>query len=193
MGKYDAFEDDDTPYRNKETLERLYVDERLSQDEIADRLECGVATVSRWMDKHGIDARSRKENGAIQASRTPAHYYTNNRGREIWVDNTGDSFESVTVHRLLAVAEYGYERVAGNHVHHELNIPWLNTPANITPKDPTEHLRDHKIGNTVHELISQEDCQEIRDSHAGDEELASEYGVVKRTIRRHRNGRCHHD
>lgn len=58
----------------------------------------------------------------------------------------------VREHRLAAIAEYGYDAVAGNHVHHANKIPWLNVPVfgidipelenpNLVPMDPITHAR----------------------------------------------------
>lgn len=196
MGKYDAFAESETPYRDADTMRGLYVDEGLTMNEIADKLDCGVATVSRWIDKHGIESRSRAEVNARAAASRPAHFRTNNRGREVWIDNTNGDYNIVQVHRLLAVAEYGIDAVVDNHIHHEENIPWLNTPDNIIPKDPSDHLRDHKYGNTLNEKITPSDCEAISARVTAGEseaEVAADYGVVERTIHRHASGNCHHD
>jgi hypothetical protein len=47
------------------------------------------------------------------------------------------------VHRLLAIAEYGTDPVAGNHVHHKNGIKWDNRPTNIEPVNHSEHARKH--------------------------------------------------
>lgn len=44
----------DNPWRDEERLRELYVNQRLSQDEIAEKLGCGNSTISNWLDKHGI-------------------------------------------------------------------------------------------------------------------------------------------
>jgi DNA-binding transcriptional regulator YiaG len=41
-------------------LRRLYVDEGLTQAEIAHRLDASVKTVLRWMAKYGIPTRDRR-------------------------------------------------------------------------------------------------------------------------------------
>lgn len=47
----------DSPLRDEQRLRELYVDRRLSQKEIAERLDCGRSTVSERLDKHGIETR----------------------------------------------------------------------------------------------------------------------------------------
>lgn len=58
-------------------------------------------------------------------------------------DVEGDSIESARIHRLLAVALYGVDAVAGKHVHHKNGIPWDNRPENLELVDPVEHARIH--------------------------------------------------
>lgn len=45
------------PWQKREVLEDLYVDQQLSQSEIADELGCTKSTVGRWLDKHDIETR----------------------------------------------------------------------------------------------------------------------------------------
>jgi len=49
----------------------------------------------------------------------------------------------VRLHRLLAVALYGFEAVAGRQVHHANRIPWDNRPENLRLLTPSEHSRLH--------------------------------------------------
>lgn len=42
------------PWRDKATLERLYVDERLSTREISEKLDCGRRTVTNWLYRLGV-------------------------------------------------------------------------------------------------------------------------------------------
>lgn len=48
----------DSPWRDAETLRELYWGEGLSQPEIADRLDCGVSTVTKWMGRNDIEVRA---------------------------------------------------------------------------------------------------------------------------------------
>ncbi|WP_255151339.1 HNH endonuclease [Halorarius halobius] len=51
---------------------------------------------------------------------------------------------TVYIHRLLFVAEYGFDSLPpGWHVHHERSIPWLNTPDNLTAISPDDHAEIH--------------------------------------------------
>ena len=46
------------PWRDADRLRALYLREGLTVHEVAARLDCGPATVSRWLDRHGIETRS---------------------------------------------------------------------------------------------------------------------------------------
>jgi transposase-like protein len=45
---------DNPPWQDKETLERLYIDEQLTCAEIGDRLGCSGHTADKWRQRHGI-------------------------------------------------------------------------------------------------------------------------------------------
>lgn len=152
-------------YRDADWLRRKYVDERLSSSEIADICECHKSTILSWLDRHGIDTRSASEATrvewegdeerrdefrenvqplGVQASEgwraESMPFGTDQNGYEKW-KASGEEFQ---VHRLLAISEYGADAVAGNDVHHEIPIPWLNIPDNVVPKGHAEHTREHK-------------------------------------------------
>lgn len=44
----------DKPWRNADTLKRLYQDKDLSSREVAEELGCGKKTILRWLDKNNI-------------------------------------------------------------------------------------------------------------------------------------------
>lgn len=55
----------------------------------------------------------------------------------------------VYVHRLLAVAEYGFDALEGMHVHHRNHIRWDNRPENIELREPAEHGCYHLHGEEL--------------------------------------------
>jgi len=63
------------PWQEESVLRKLYKEQKLSQPEIADKLGCGVTTVTKWMDKLGIETRSQseamQERGEFVSSDTP--------------------------------------------------------------------------------------------------------------------------
>jgi hypothetical protein len=63
---------------------------------------------------------------------------------------SGGDDATVYVHRLLYVAENGLDALPpGWHVHHDVSIPWLNTPSNLTAVDPLDHSRHHLQGEPL--------------------------------------------
>ena len=130
-------------YRDEDTLRRLYRDKRLSGPEIADRYNVSPRTIYNWMDKFGIDRWSDGD------ARPGVGLSIDDKGYYRWrTEYDGERFY-VRVHRLLAVAEYGFDAVAGKHVHHGEDpdapcpVAWANWPANIIPKSAGEHMSDH--------------------------------------------------
>jgi len=45
----------DKPWRNADTLRKLYHDKGYSSREVAKKLDCGKKTILRWLDKHDIE------------------------------------------------------------------------------------------------------------------------------------------
>jgi len=134
----------ENPWNSEEWLRSQYVEKEKSLVEIADEYDCTASTLSRKLSEFGIKARSRG-----YANRVPyMPYQMGPYGRMHWRSTRGDGdggkiaygFE---VHRLLAIAEYGVEAVAGNDVHHKNQIPWDNRPENIEVLSREEHGKLH--------------------------------------------------
>lgn len=49
------------PYQDKETLERLYWDEQMSQTDIVEEFGVAQRTVGYWMEEHAIETRGQSE------------------------------------------------------------------------------------------------------------------------------------
>lgn len=133
------------PWRDKETLQRLHHEERLTQEEMGERLGCTRRTISEWFSRHGIEARM----GPPRIERV--HYSTRKEGYEIWQDKCPPSRDDTClIHRLAAVAWFGFDAVRDHHVHHENRIPWDNREENLELFTPSEHARHHQQqGHTV--------------------------------------------
>lgn len=50
---------DNTDYRDEEWLREMYVERHLSVYDIADACDVTISTISRWLNKHGIETRDR--------------------------------------------------------------------------------------------------------------------------------------
>lgn len=125
-------------YRNPNELEKAYYDDMKTVGEIAK--ECGVSgtTVRKWMDKFGFERRER-------GPRDPKRLYfrTSRFGYERCVHRLRGEEDAFAVHRLAAVAWFGFDEVADSHCHHENQIPWDNREENLEVVDAEEHGRMH--------------------------------------------------
>lgn len=139
------------PWRDAERLGRMYWGDGMDQEEIAAELGCEQHTISKWLRRHDIPTRD-SQKIAIEARRVHrASFRTSERGYEYWRARCGEKTELVAVHRLLAVAEYGFDAVRDKHVHHgkedghlpACEIPWANWPGNIQPLTPSQHKQYH--------------------------------------------------
>ena len=128
----------ETPWRNGDILQEMYWDKGLSLSQIGERLGCSHNTVHRWMKKNGIETRT-------PTHERPPCFYTDERGYESWKHEIGDreSQHKVRIHRLLAVAEHGFDAVTGMDIHHKNKIPWDNRSENIQPIDHYDHASLH--------------------------------------------------
>lgn len=129
-----ANESNEPLWRNKEVLYRLYWIEGLTQEEIGNELGCRRMTVVKWMDRLGINSRH-----DVQVCHT-IEEREGVLGYEAWrYDNT-----TVQVHRLTAVAEFGFEAVvAADAVHHKSSFKFDNRRENFELVSHAEHGRLH--------------------------------------------------
>lgn len=144
----------DAPWRDKETLERLHVDEELSAYQIAERLGCASSTADRWLNHHDIERRSKTEAVRLRQGVDRAHFDTNPRGYERARAAYRGHTDTVRLHRLAAVAWFGFDAVVGKVVHHRNAIPWDNRESNLQLLTESEHAAVH---NT--------DSQEVAEAH----------------------------
>jgi len=167
-------------YTDASELERLYHDKGLSTTEMADKAGVTADTIVYHMDKHDIPRRDRIE--ATKKSRRVerAGFFTDvYDGYEKWISTNN----KMRVHRLLAVAEYGYDAVCGMDVHHKNGVPWDNRPENIELMTHGKHTEHHNNGIGKPKKLDEESVRKIRqNSNCEVSKLASKHGVSKRTI-----------
>ena len=82
------------PYRDEETLRRLYWEDGFSQREIADKLGCGFPTVQTWMKRHGIELRYAGAHGNTYET-DRGEYVRSSHERQIanWLHERGIDYE----------------------------------------------------------------------------------------------------
>jgi len=116
---------------------------------ILDKLdECGV--VERKSGAPGLAGAVKRSvhNKVVKshkqkAREEPAALYLNN-GYEVSSCSLNQA-DTIQIHRLVAIAEYGFEAVENSHVHHINSIPWDNRPSNLIPLSPSEHRRRESL------------------------------------------------
>lgn len=124
----------------RDELERLYFDEGLDQETIGERYGVTQSAVSHAFKRHGLTGRHESETHRVEW----ASFGMTSAGYEKWSAHYRGDSEGVYVHRLLAVAEFGFDAVADSVVHHRNHIPWDNRPDNIALFDSqSEHSRYH--------------------------------------------------
>lgn len=156
--KFDFPQKDDVwSHKHIEEIKRLYHGENLSLEKVADELDCSVTRVHRAMDKHDVETRSRSLAFAMNAYH--GGFEMNRDGYKTVVANYKGQRDRAYMHRLLAVAEYGFEAVKGMHVHHDNGIKWDNRPDNIEIMTPEEHGKMH--GEERAETIEQDESGKI--------------------------------
>jgi len=136
-------------YRDPETLRRLYHEEGKSAPEIAEEYDVTPQTIYHWMDEHGIERRSATQKhtrgtgrGGVGSDPVPLDINPST-GYWRWRISVDGTRYTVPVHRLVAVAEYGFDEVCGNVVHHENEMKLDNRHSNISLMDGDDHLRHH--------------------------------------------------
>jgi hypothetical protein len=125
-------------HRHKETLEYLYHDKKLSTYDIGEKLNCTAQTVWKWMQKKDIDTR--------KPTSEKAGWFGYIRGYAYFQTQEDGTLHNIRVHRLLAVAKYGYEEVKNKVVHHKNGVRWDNRYENIEIMDNSKHVKKHNEG-----------------------------------------------
>lgn len=139
--EYDSRSESDIDHTDPEVLRELYHDRGLSVREIADLSAVRQQTVRHHLKKHDIERRDRVESSRWASRNEYAGLKRAGNGYIEWRDYW--SGDRVSVHRLLAVAEYGFDAVCDKVVHHKNNIRWDNRPENIELMTPSEHAKHH--------------------------------------------------
>lgn len=109
----------DAPWRDADTLRRLYHSDNLTLSEVADELETTVKTIHKWMDKHGIErdspGTSPNDDRVNDAEWLEQEYSVKQRSVAELADETGCSNKTI----LNRLEEHGIHtrpqrRLAGN-------------------------------------------------------------------------------
>lgn len=125
--------DPDAPWKDEDNLRELYCEKGRNTYQIAEQYDIEESTVRWWMDRFGI------ERGGVGRRATTPELRVDARGYEVF--SSGQ--DKLKHHRLLAVAEYGFDAVTNREVHHTNNIPWDNRVQNLRLMTKRQHSRHH--------------------------------------------------
>lgn len=121
---------------------------------IADRF----GTWNKAKEVAGLEVVERGKNGVSEEHRRAlmdAHsnpvptYRVGMDGYPRWYHTYRGELYRLRVHRLLAVAEYGFDEVCGKVVHHENGEKWANWHDNIDVMTDEEHGKLHATGSVA--------------------------------------------
>jgi hypothetical protein len=178
----DDIESTDIDHTDPEVLERLYWDKEHDLEYISNLADVHSTTILHHMDKHNIDRRNR----GCGNRKSHASFRTDTLGYEVAYSKYGDSQKRVKIHRLVAVAEHGFNAVVDKHVHHKNEIRWDNRPDNLSIMTPHSHHSHHSSGENspVAKLNRSEVLQidRLLKENIKHAEIAEAYDVAKRTI-----------
>lgn len=130
-------------YHNQGFLYEKYIEEQMSIPEIAELCDVSVSTIERHLIKNNIPRRSISDGVSNYYQQNGFVPFIDSDKYNYWHHMYEREYRSVAVHRLLAVAEYGFDEVSGKDVHHKNRIPWDNRPENIELLSKKEHGRLH--------------------------------------------------
>lgn len=129
---------------DRDWLYEKYVEEGLTTYDIADIVGCRHGTVWHRLKKYGIETHSQSISTATDHPSFDYHRGYHRATSHLYRDGEQVETRSLRVHRLVAVAEWGFDALEGKHVHHRNGIPWDNRPENLQLVTPEEHRKIHE-------------------------------------------------
>lgn len=149
IGKFGLRNEDttDPKYDDPDHLRELYYGRGLSTDEIGEDAGLSGRGIRDRFEKHGISTRD-MSSAKVNAHRgDPVPIEKQKYGYMMWSHSYDGERDRVYVHRLLAVAKYGFDAVAGKDVHHINECKYDNREDNIELHTRSEHTSLHKSKN----------------------------------------------
>lgn len=122
-------------WHDPENLIELYWEKNLTLEGIADKVGVSVTTVHRKMKYHGLPTRGPGPRTKLSTFRT------NLDGGE----EASGSHRTISIHRLIMIAEYGLAAVQNRDVHHQTKIPFDNRDESLQLMSHSEHTRLHNM------------------------------------------------
>ena len=131
------------PHTDREWLIEKYERDNLAINHMAELAGVTDATITRQMDRHGIE---RRPSHVTRVLRDPGagFVHADASGYETIKHSVDDHTYNFKIHRLIAIAEWGYHAVDGSVVHHKNGNTWDNRPSNLELLDShSDHASLH--------------------------------------------------
>lgn len=185
-GKWDR---EEKPWQDRKTLRKLYRDKRMSPLEIAEMYgNITAAGIRYWIDKHDIEKRSMSEAARLRWLKEPPNVFTGGLGYMTYCHELDGKQSRLLLHRLLAVAEYGFDAVKDKHIHHKNGVRWDNRPDNIELLSPSEHQTKEIIKRGSNPDLPWRDEERLRKLYETEKlsikQIADRFGCEPQTVRR---------
>lgn len=161
------------PYPGPEELRRLYVEEKLSTRDVAERIGVCASTVRRWLAEAGVTTRSISEAktgqkpaahtilATVQARRKHVRAGMPEVGYKVRSDGyvylsrpdhpDATSSGYVLEHRLVMEQKLGRRLLAHEEPHHKNEVRDDNRPENLELKTKSQHMREHYAEREIDE------------------------------------------
>ena len=124
----------------------LYYGDGLTLEEVGSELGCSASVVSAVMEDNGVKRRPHGVSYENLDSKPDPRFYISNGYVQVQCTTDVRQNDSFLLHRLTAVAWYGWDEVVGRDIHHKNSIGWDNREENIEPIDREEHMLIHLAG-----------------------------------------------
>ena len=175
-------------WNDRDWLYERYVEKEQSTIKMAEIAGCCDETIRKALKKHGIETRSMSESQRIRRMGDHPCFYTSEDGYEIVVNCHRGERYNLSLHRLLAVSEYGFDAVKGMEVHHINEVKWDNRPDNIELMTSSEHRAHH------HSKVTKEKCLEFQRRYGNETsvEIAEDSDFSISCILTHAKNKCFH-
>lgn len=177
------------PWKDEDTLRRLYDDEGMTTYEIADKFGVGASVIRGVL----IDEEIPRRRGGVRGN-PYATYYINSNGYPLWQNRHSGEIQRVSVHTVLACVDNDPHDVFADEtrVHHGNDghgwIPpveerWANWRGNLQIMTQSEHTRHHKP-DTPDWMEVMRIRELYRNGYVSQDGLAEMFGTSQGTVSR---------
>lgn len=191
-----TYNHNDKKWHDGDWLRQEYIGKGKTAAQIAEEQDVTISAITDHLEKNNIEKRSHGEQIKSYWQKQPTSFYTTEKGYEYWQDHYNGGQARLPHHRLLAIAEYGFDALENMEVHHKNGISWDNRPDNIELLTKSEHAKIHfeKHQGISNSNVPKTDCELFKSEYPdkSQPELAKEYGYSPQTVWRHINGKCRH-